>query len=123
MFVTHKLRDIRAVCVLFTGPPGKRRFGVWLPSSFMQLLESRVAEGDSFNLADRNDRHFAKAVGTRTMAAAACDQLDAVTGHRAKQAGEAAALGAYGNDFIDIFAQRVDQTTPVINNTSVHKMV
>ena len=89
----------------------------------MQQLESRVAEGDSFDLADRNNSHFAKAVGTRTLAASACDQLDAVTGHRAKQAGEAAALGAYGNDFIDIFAQRVDQTMPVINNTTFHKVV
>jgi len=89
----------------------------------MLPLESRVAESNSFDLADRNDRYFAKAVGTRTMAAAARDQLDTVAGYRAQKPGKAAALRAYGNDFIDIFAQRVDQTTPVISNTTVHKVV
>ena len=44
------------------------------------------------------------------MAAAARDQLNAVAGYSTQKPGKAAALGAYGNDFIDIFAQRVDQT-------------
>jgi len=92
-------------------------------SSLWQQSESRIAEGDSFDLADRNNRHFAKAVDTGAMAAAARDQLNAVAGHSAQKPGKAATLGAYGNDFIDIFAQRVDQTTPVISNTAVHKMV
>jgi hypothetical protein len=68
-----------------------------------QQLKGCVAEGDGFDLTDRDNRNFSKAVVARTSAGTARDHFNAVTGYRAQKAGKTAALSAYGNDFINIF--------------------